>query len=150
MTAMFTGQGSTQLQSRLGEQCLLLLQPVAKEKEHSEVWEAATRLGNFLEAVAPPILHGSQLDVIEASQRRESYCPAHLLLMQATDRSARAEMASLSLDCGSPSPHDPSLKDLALGLQLPQQVGPRQAGSSATWGRLLRVRLLQGTAATAL
>ena len=49
-----------------------LLQPGAKERERSEVWEAATRLGNFLEAVAPPVLHGSQLDVNEAFQRRES------------------------------------------------------------------------------
>ncbi len=45
------------------------MQPAAKEGEQSEVWEAATRLGNYLEAVAPPMLHGSQLEVHDIPQR---------------------------------------------------------------------------------
>ena len=54
----------------------LLLQQAGKDGEQFEVWEAATRLGNFLETVAPPVLHGSQLEHQDAPQRRKHMFPA--------------------------------------------------------------------------
>ena len=48
------------------------LQAGEKEGEEIEVWEAAARLGNYLEAVALPMQHGSQLEVLDLPQRRKS------------------------------------------------------------------------------
>ena len=61
-------------------------------------------------------------------------------------------MAFIFVDycCLYTGPHKASMNSLALGLQLAQQVGAEQAGSSAIWDRPLRARPLQGTAATAL
>ena len=54
----------------------LLLQQAGRDGEQSEVWEAATRLGHFLEAVVPPMLHGSQLGLHDMPQRCEQPLPA--------------------------------------------------------------------------
>ena len=53
----------------------LLLPQAGREGEQSEVWEAATRLGNFLEAVAPPVLQGSQLEHHDVPQRCKRLLP---------------------------------------------------------------------------
>ena len=55
---------------KYAERQVSLVQAGEKEGEEVEVWEAAARLGNYLEAVALPMQHGSQLEVHDLPQRR--------------------------------------------------------------------------------